>query len=95
MNKLKSNLTCSYCSKLYQDLIELPCRHYLYKGHLAEKSVAKQNKIKCVECKQEFEVKDNEFESNNFVKKQFDYHDYLSDEEFQSGRFFKCLNNSY
>jgi hypothetical protein len=82
MSNLKSNLTCSYCSKLYKDPIELPCSHNLCKGHLTEKSVVKQNRIKCVECKQEFEVKDNEFESNDFVKKQLDDHDYLSDEEF-------------
>ena len=30
--------------------------------HLSEKNVRKQNKIKCNKCKQEFEVKDNEFQ---------------------------------
>jgi hypothetical protein len=59
MNKLKSTLTCSYCSKIFKDPIELPCKHNLCKEHLAEDSVVKQNRIECVECKQEFQVKNN------------------------------------
>jgi glycosyltransferase involved in cell wall biosynthesis len=51
---------------------------------LTEKSVIKQNRIKCVKCKQEFEVVDNEFKLNNFIKKQLDDHVYLSDEEFSA-----------
>jgi len=54
----------------------------LCKEHLTEKSVIKQNRIKCAKCKQEFEVVDNEFKLNNFIKKQLDDHVYLSDEEF-------------
>ena len=50
MIKLKSSLTCSYCSKIYKNPIELPCSHTLCKEHLAEKNV---NKIKCAECKQD------------------------------------------
>ena len=63
MLKLKSTLTCSFCSKIFKDPIELPCSHNLCKGHLTEKSVAQQNKIKCGECKQDFKVRDNEFKS--------------------------------
>jgi hypothetical protein len=79
MNRWKSSLTCSYCSKVLKDPIELPCKHNLCKEHLTEKN---ENKIKCGECKQEFEVKDNEFKPNNLVKKLLDDHLYLSDEEF-------------
>jgi hypothetical protein len=75
MNRWKSSLTCSYCSKIFKDPIELPCKHNLCKEHLTE------NKIKCGECKQEFEVKDNEFKTVNLVKKQLDEHVYLNDEE--------------
>ena len=82
MFKSKSNLTCSNCLKIFKDPIELPCGHNLCKQHLAEKSVIKQNRINCGECKQDFEVKDNEFKSNILVKKHLDNHDYLSDEEY-------------
>jgi hypothetical protein len=79
MNRRKSNLTCSYCSKIFKDPIELPCSHKLCRGHLAEKN---ENKIKCGECKQDFEVKANDFKSKNLAKKPKDDHTYLSDEEF-------------
>ena len=81
MNRLKSTLTCSYCSKILKDPIELPCSHHLCNEHLTEKDVSKQNRIKCVECKKDFGIEDNEFKSNTFVKKQLDEHVYLSDEE--------------
>jgi hypothetical protein len=42
--------------------------------------VSTGNKIECVECKNVFEIKENEFKSNNFIKKQLD-DVYLSDEE--------------
>jgi hypothetical protein len=48
---------------------------------LVEKDVVKQNIIKCGECKQDFEVKDNKFKSNKFIKKQLDELLFLSDEE--------------
>ena len=82
MNNFKSTLTCSYCSKILKDPIKLPCKGNLCKEHLTEKSVIKQNRIKCAKCKQEFEVVDNEFKLNNFIKKQLDDHVYLSDAEF-------------
>jgi hypothetical protein len=81
MNKLKSTLTCSYCLKIFKDPIELPCSHNLCKQHLTEKSVVKDNRIKCGECKQDFEVKDNEFKSIEILKKQLDELLFLSDEE--------------
>ena len=81
MNRWKSSLTCSYCSKIFKDPIELACGHNLCKEHLADKDVTKENRIKCGECKQDFEVKDNEFKTNTFAKKQLDDHLFLSDEE--------------
>ena len=105
MLKSKSHihdLTCSFCSKIFQDPIELPCSHSLCKQHLAETNVLKQKRIKCIECKQDFQVKDNDFKLNNFLKKLLDEHDYLSDEEFSlkkrsKTRFkhsFKFMKNS-
>jgi hypothetical protein len=81
MNKLKSSLTCSNCLKIYKDPIELPCSHNLCKVHLVEKSVVQQNKIKCGECKKDFQIKDNEFKTINFINKLLDEHVYFSDEE--------------
>jgi hypothetical protein len=81
MNNFKSALTCSYCSKIFKDPIELPCSYNLCRGHLTEKSVAQQNKIKCGECKQEFQVKNIEFKATEIFKEQLDNHVYLSDEE--------------
>ncbi len=82
MNRLKSTLTCSYCSKIFKDPIELPCGHNLCNEHLTEKSVIKQNRIECAVCKIHFVIKDNHFKSSNLVKKQLDDHVYMSDEEF-------------
>ena len=78
MNR-KSTLTCSHCSKIFKDPIELPCSHNLCKRHLAGKN---EIRIECAECKQDFEVNDNDFKPINLVKKQLDNHVYLSDEEF-------------
>ena len=81
MNKLKLTLTCSYCSKIFKNPIELPCKHSVCKEHLIEKDAQKSNKIKCAECKQEFQVKDNEFKSSHLVKQLLDNKCYLSEDE--------------
>ena len=72
MNRWKSTLTCSYCTQILKDPIELPCSHNLCNEHLVEKGVVKQNKITCKECKKDFEVKDNEFKSTTLVNKLLD-----------------------
>ena len=66
---LKLSLTCSYCSKILKCPIKLPCKDLICQEHLNEKEVLKQNKIKCQECKQEFEVKGVDFKLNKFVQK--------------------------
>jgi hypothetical protein len=82
MNRWKSSLTCSYCSKIFKHPIELPCSHNLCKRHLVEKDVVKLNSIKCAECKQDFKVKDNEFKEIKKLKQLIDDQVYLNDEEF-------------
>ena len=64
MNQWKSQLTCSYCSKIFKDPILLPCNHSICRDHLKERNVVKENKIKCNKCKHEFQTKDNDFKSN-------------------------------
>jgi hypothetical protein len=81
---LKSILTCSFCSKIFKDPVELPCEDLICKENLSAKDVQKQNKIKCLECKKEFPVKNEEFKSVKLIQKQIDNKLYLSDDE-------KCL----
>ena len=81
MFKSKSNWACSYCSKIYQDPIILPCNHSICREHLSEKTVVKENKVICKECNKEFGVNENEFESNYALVKLTESQSYLSDEE--------------
>jgi hypothetical protein len=81
MLKLKSQLTCSYCSKIFKDPIDLPCDDSICREHLTERDVVKENKIKCKECKQEFQVNDNEFRSNKTLRKLIESQSYLSEKE--------------
>ena len=80
-SNLKQSLTCSYCSKIYMDPVELPCGDLICKEHLKEKQVLKQNKIKCLKCKQEFQVKGNDFKQATSIQKQINAQIYLNEEE--------------
>ena len=75
MQKLKSSLTCSYCSKIYKDPIELPCQDLMCKEHLFNKS-----KIECSTCKQEFEIKGSDFKLNKSIQIMIEDLEYLGDE---------------
>ena len=81
MEKLKLNLTCSYCKKIFKNPVELPCEDLICKEHLNDKEVIRQNKIKCHECKQEYEVNGNEFNLNKSIQKQIDKKLFLNEEE--------------
>jgi hypothetical protein len=78
MNNFKSTLTCS---KIFKEPIELPSRHHLCKTHLTEKDIVNKDRIKCVECGQNFKVKDKDSKTNEIIKKQLSEFVYLSDEE--------------
>ena len=81
MLTLKSHLICSYCSKIVKEPIELPCEDSICREHLSERNVVKENKIKCNKCKQEFGVRDNQFNSNKTLMKLVESQCYLSEEE--------------
>ena len=81
MDKLKQSLTCPNCSKIFKDPVELPCDDFICREHLYDKDVIKENKIKCFKCKQEFEVKGNDFKSNKFVQTQINDQVFLNDKE--------------
>ena len=77
----KSKLTCSYCSKILRDPILLPCDDVICREHLSKIGVVKENRIKCKACNEEFEVKNNHFESNEDLKTLVESQSYLSEEE--------------
>jgi hypothetical protein len=77
----KSQLTCSYCSRIFKDPIDLPCGDSICREHLSEKTVVKANRIKCKECNEEFGVKNNDFKSNNQLKTLIESHSHLSKDE--------------
>ena len=65
MLKLKrSEVTCSYCSKIFKDPILLPCDDSICREHLSDRDVYKQNKITCKQCNGEFQLNDDAFRSN-------------------------------
>ncbi len=78
---LKSKLTCSYCSRIFKDPILLPCDDSICSGHLNERDVVRENKIKCNKCNQEFQVKEHHFESNEALKQLIESQSYLSEDE--------------
>jgi hypothetical protein len=55
----KSQLTSSYCSKIFKDPIMLPCDDSICREHLSDRDVVKQNKSKL-----ESDVFDHYQESN-------------------------------
>ena len=81
MLNLKSQLTCSYCSKIFKDPIQLPCGDSICREHASERDVVKNNKIKCKKCSDESEVKNNEFKSNQTLNKLVEDQSYLSEVE--------------
>jgi hypothetical protein len=72
----KSQLTCSV-----KDSIELACEDSICLEHLSERDVVKENKIKCGECNEEFQIKDIEFKSSKACQKLKESQSYLGEEE--------------
>ena len=64
----KSQLTCSYCSRIFKDPIQLPCGDSICRKHLSDRDILKANRIKCNRCTEEFGVKNNQFKSNEALK---------------------------
>ena len=65
---LKTELTCSYCMKIYRKPVILPCNHCLCEEHLKDLDVLKVKSIRCKTCKQESSLDDNEFKPNEIVQ---------------------------
>jgi hypothetical protein len=91
MLKSKSQFSCSYCSKIAKDPIDLPCSDVICREHLSEREVVKPNKIKCKKCSGEFQLNGHEFKSNNELKKLVESRSYLSDEELSLKKELEVL----
>jgi hypothetical protein len=83
---LKSQLTCSFCSKMYKHPIILPCNDTICREHLAERDVVKENRLKCKACNEELGVKGYDFKSNEAISKLIESHSYLNEEEMSLKR---------
>jgi DNA-binding ferritin-like protein len=81
MLTLKTQLTCSYCSRIVKNPILLPCDDSICGEHLSETNVVKENKIRCKECNKEFEVTCDEFRTIKSLNKLIESQSYLSGEE--------------
>jgi hypothetical protein len=80
MLKRKLDWACSFCLKILNDPIMLPCGDLICRGHLLEKD-GQENKQKCNECHQEYQVKDIQFNSNKTLKKLLENQPFLNEEE--------------
>ena len=76
-NRCKKSLSCSHCLKILKDPVELPCGDLVCKEDLIENAF----QIKCLKCKQEFEIEKDTIKYNKVAKQMLDEKVYLSDEE--------------
>ena len=78
---LKTELTCSYCTKIYRKPVILSCNHCLCEEHLKDIDVLKVKTIQCKTCKQEFRLDDNEFKPNEIAQNLIEKEIYLTETE--------------
>ncbi len=78
------------------------CEDSKCREHLSERDVLKENKIKCNKCNEQFQIKNNEFKSNEPLNKLKENQPYLSEDETSlkhelevSVRIFFDLYNSF
>ena len=81
---IKVNLTCPCCLRICKNPVTLPCQDNLCEEHLHDFKFLKDNHIKCLVCKKEFNVKNNQFPSNNMLQKLIDNENYLNSDEKSS-----------
>ena len=81
MNNSKAAWTCSYCSRIFKNPIQLPCDDNICGHHLTEANVIRDNQIKCPKCYKLVILNRNEFMPNKLVQQLLDKEIFLSDEE--------------
>jgi hypothetical protein len=76
---LKSDLTCSFCSKIFKDPIRLPCDHAICEYHLKQK----HKQIQCSKCSQTHDLSKNDYKpyKDTAFRCFLDDFMFLSDEE--------------
>ena len=82
-------MTCSYCSRIFKEPIDLPGGDSICRQHLFEGDIVKVNRIKCKKCNGEFGVKNNEFYSNKTLKNFIEGQSYLSEDEMSLKKKFE------
>ena len=78
---LKTKMACSYCTKIFNEPVQLPCYDFICAQHLSEKKVIDENQIKCSKCSQVFRVDESEFLVYDLVNYLLQDESYLSREE--------------
>jgi hypothetical protein len=86
---LKSELTCSYCLKIYRKPVILLCNHSLCEEHLKDIDVLKVKTIQCNTCKQEIGLDENEFKTNEIVKNLIEKDMHLTEAEKNLKQFIE------
>ena len=80
VNVNKSELQCQLWNKILKNPVHLPCHCTICHAHLTDGS-AKDGRISCVSCGENFEVKDMQFKVNNYAKFILDAESHLSPKE--------------
>jgi hypothetical protein len=81
MLKSKSQVTCSFCSKIFKNPIVLPCDDSICLEHLKDRDIVKAYRIKCKKCNEEFGDKNNQMKSNEALTQIIESQSHLNDEE--------------
>ena len=77
---MKPNMLCSICKLIFHDPISLPCYCVICNEHLHD-GTAKNNKIKCEQCSQVYDIPRDGFATNKMVKCRLGKELHLSVEE--------------
>ena len=80
----RSDFKCTYCNKILQEPIFLPCEDTICKHHLQEEVILKSRSIECATCKQEFFLDTLDYKLNKIVKVLLEKEAHLSEEEVVS-----------
>ena len=82
LNKVKTELECKQCQRIFEEPVFLPCMCTVCHAHLREASLNTSNgMIECRVCKLAFDVKSFDAKENTHAKLIVEANDHLSDQE--------------
>ena len=64
----KVDLVCPICQKILNEPVQLPCFCTICNAHLTDQTVSKEGFIKCVTCKEDFDVANSRCKENKLAK---------------------------